>query len=65
MDRVINIIKRNSLMLIGLAVGAIGGFLYWRLIGCSSGTCPITSSPIISSVWGALLGGLVLSSFKK
>lgn len=52
-------------MLIGLAVGAIGGFLYWRLIGCSSGTCPITSSPIISSVWGALLGGLVLSSFKK
>ncbi|WP_394335436.1 hypothetical protein [Massilibacteroides vaginae] len=43
-------------MLIGLAVGAIGGFLYWRLIGCSSGTCPITSSPIISSVWGALLG---------
>ena len=26
-------------------------------------TCPITSSPVNSSIWGAAMGGLLLSSF--
>ena len=47
------------------ALGGLGGgllgFLYWRFVGCSSGTCPITSSPVISSLYGVLLGVLVAS----
>lgn len=29
----------------------------------TTGTCPITSSPVNSSIWGAAMGGLLLSSF--
>ena len=57
--------KRHWLTLLGIALGAAGGFLYWNFIGCTTGTCPITSSPITSSVWGAIIGGLLLSSFQK
>lgn len=57
--------KRHWLTLLGIALGAAGGFLYWNFIGCTTGTCPITSSPINSSVWGAIIGGLLLSSFQK
>ena len=41
----------------------VGGYLYWRYVGCTTGTCPITSSPVNSSIWGAAMGGLLLSSF--
>ncbi|MEF9923892.1 MAG: DUF6132 family protein [Muribaculaceae bacterium] len=51
--------------IIGGVIGAIGGFLYWFYIGCSTGTCPITSSPVISTIWGAIIGALLLSSFTK
>ncbi len=58
-----NIFKQHWLLLLGVIVGTIGGYLYWHFIGCNNGTCPITSSPINSSIAGALLGGLVLTSF--
>lgn len=60
-----NFLCNHKLTLIGVVVGALGGFLYWNFVGCSGGSCPITSSPILSTVWGALIGGLLLSSFKK
>lgn len=60
-----NILKKYGLTLLGIAVGALGGYLYWRFVGCSSGTCPITSSPLNSSIWGALMGGLVFNMFQK
>ena len=65
MKRAGEILKEQVLALIGIILGAIGGYLYWHYIGCVSGTCPITSSPIMSTIWGALLGGLLLSMFKK
>jgi len=45
--------------IIGIAVGGILGFLYYKFIGCNSGACPITSNPYISVVWGALIGFLI------
>jgi len=51
--------------LIGIALGALAGFLYWRFVGCSSGTCPITSKWINSTLYGALMGALLGSSTKK
>lgn len=41
---------------IGLSLGAVAGFTYYATIGCSSGGCPITSNPWISTGWGALIG---------
>ena len=36
--------------------GALLGFLYYRFVGCKSGTCPITSNPYISILYGAAMG---------
>ena len=44
--------------LIGIAVGALGGLAWYRLVGCYSGACPITSSPYISALYGAVIGYL-------
>lgn len=51
--------------MLGVAVGAVGGYLYYYFIGCNSGTCAITSKPLNSTLYGALMGGLLLSTFKK
>jgi hypothetical protein len=51
--------------IIGLIIGAAGGYLYYRSIGCSTGACPITSNPWISVMWGAMVGLLIGSTFKK
>jgi len=48
---------------IGIIVGAMGGFFYWKFIGCASGACPITSNKYVSTIYGAVMGGLLLSSF--
>ena len=58
-------IKNNILYLIGGIIGALGGYIYYIYIGCDSGSCSITSSPTMSVIWGALMGGLLLSIFKK
>ena len=59
------LIKNYWLIAIGILTGVAGGYLYWQQIGCVSGTCPITSSPINSSLYGAMMGGLLFSMFRK
>ncbi len=39
--------------------GAVLGFAYYKLVGCRTGSCPITSSPVVSTLYGALLGYLL------
>lgn len=56
---------KYKLELIGLIIGAIAGYLYYYFVGCSSGTCAITSKPLNSTLYGAVLGILLFSSFKK
>lgn len=58
-------ILQNKLIIVGVIIGAILGFLYSYFIGCSTDTCAITSKPIKSALYGALLGGLISSIFKK
>ena len=58
-------LSKYRLGIIGLFIGAIAGWCYWRFVGCSSGNCPITSRPLNSAVYGAVMGALALSIFKK
>lgn len=54
-----NFVRKHKLALILTVAGAIGGFLYWRFIGCTSGTCPIKSVWYGSTAWGMVAGYLV------
>ena len=55
----------NKFIIIGVLLGAIAGFLYWKQIGCTSGTCLITSKWHNSTAYGAIMGGLLFSMFRK
>ena len=39
--------------------GAVGGWLYYRYVGCATGTCAITSSPWLSVGFGCVFGSLL------
>lgn len=43
-------------MVLGVLLGAAAGFGYYKFIGCSTGGCPLTSNPWISTGFGALTG---------
>ena len=58
-------LKKYRLWIIGGIAGAIAGYSYYYFVGCASGTCMITSRPLNSSLYGALMGGLLLSMFRK
>jgi hypothetical protein len=60
-----NWFSNNKFYVIGAIPGAIAGFLYWKIVGCESGTCMITSKPVNSMLYGALMGALLLGMFKK
>lgn len=47
---------------VGIVVGALGGFLWQRLVGCRTGACPLTANPWLSTLYGALLGLMVSTS---
>ncbi len=55
----------NKLYFIGALIGALSGFLYWNYVGCLTGTCAITSSPVNSSLYFAAVGAVLFGSFKK
>lgn len=50
------------LTFIGILIGAGAGYLYYYYVGCTGGTCAITSRPIPSTLYGAMMGGLLLSA---
>jgi hypothetical protein len=58
-------ILKYKLTLLGILLGAAVGFAYYYYVGCASGSCAITSRPLNSTLYGALLGGLLLNIFQK
>ncbi|MEE4114708.1 MAG: DUF6132 family protein [Marinilabiliaceae bacterium] len=51
--------KKNIPLLLAVLLGALGGFLYWKFIGCESGTCKIKSVWYWSTLYGAVFGYLI------
>ena len=49
-------------LFLSITIGAIAGFSYYYFVGCASGTCAITGSPYISSLWGAAMGYFLVNS---
>ncbi len=57
--------KAILLTVAGIAIGALAGYIYYLEIGCLSGSCPITSKPLNSTLYGGLMGGLLFNTFVK
>lgn len=47
----------------GVIIGGALGFLYYKLVGCPTGSCPITRNPIHSTLYGAVMGMLLSTAF--
>jgi hypothetical protein len=50
---------------LAIVAGAATGFGYWYFVGCTSGSCAITSSPVNSSLYGGIMGILLLNAFSS
>jgi len=57
--------KKFSMPALGITIGGAMGWAYWYWVGCESGACPITSHPLNSSLYGAVVGVLLFSTFNK
>jgi len=51
-----NFFIKHKFSLLFLIPGIIGGYLYWRYVGCLSGTCPLKSNWYFTILFGALIG---------
>lgn len=64
---------RKFIVPVFVALGVFVGFLYWKFIGCTSGTCPIFSQWHLTSIYGGFVGyvvgdfikGLLIKKTKK
>ena len=56
--------KRKMIITIGVIVGGVAGFLYWKYVGCGTGNCAITSVWYKSTLYGMLMGGMIFDLIK-
>ncbi len=47
------------MIIVGTIIGGIAGYFYWKYIGCSSGSCAITSVWYKSTLYGMFMGGMI------
>lgn len=57
--------KKYRLTILGIVLGAVFGYLYYHFVGCASGTCAITSKPLNSTLYVAMMGGVLFNIFEK
>ena len=62
MKKYSNILLKRVAPVLG---GAVLGYLYYFYIGCNSGHCPISSDPLISTVYGGVIGLLIAFPVKS
>ncbi|MEI6972239.1 MAG: DUF6132 family protein [bacterium] len=48
--------------IVGAVAGGLTGYSLYRFVGCSSGACPLTSNPWMSTIFGILVGGMLAGS---
>ncbi len=58
-------ILNNFWSIVGGFFGGLFGYFYWRDIGCATGTCPITSKPLNSIIYFAVLGYFMIGTISQ
>ena len=43
-------------VVLGILLGGSLGFVYQKLVGCRTGTCPLTATPLRAILYGAVVG---------
>lgn len=59
---------RNHMMIrigLGILLGALAGYALHKWVGCSTGACPLTANPFVSTLYGAILGALFTSNLNS
>jgi len=49
--------------LLAIVIGGALGYLYYKKVGCPNGSCPITANPYITTIYGSVLGSVLVSMF--
>lgn len=58
MKQALSFLRSNAIGLALIALGLAGGYLYYRLTLCQTGSCPLTSTPYYTMFLGGLMGAL-------
>ncbi|MBU0710424.1 hypothetical protein KJ762_03290 [bacterium] len=51
--------NKMTVRIITVIAGGALGFAYYKFIDCRTGSCPLTSNPYISILWGSLMGFII------
>lgn len=57
--KLLNLYKWFVKVRVGIVLGAIAGYFYYSFYGCTEGACHVTSSPVLSPIYGMMVGALV------
>jgi hypothetical protein len=57
-------LRKHIITIIFSVAGTTGGFLYWKFVGCASGTCMIRSVWYFATLYG-LVSGWVIGSLAE
>lgn len=58
MKQALSFLRSKAIGLALIALGLVGGYLYYRLTLCQTGSCPLTSTPYYTMFLGGLMGAL-------
>ena len=58
-------LNKHKLTFLGLALGAMCGFLYYYFFGRHYNNSSITSRPIYSTLYGTVMGALLFTFLKE
>ena len=51
-------------LLIGAAAGGVLGYGWHKLVGCRTGNCPLTATPVAATLYGMVIGILIAVSYR-
>jgi hypothetical protein len=58
-------LKNYRWSIVGVLLGSMAGYAYYYFVGCANGHCIISSKPVNSTLYGAVMGWLFAGSFQK
>lgn len=59
------LLKKHLKPILFAVGGALAGLAYYYFVGCSTGTCPLTSNPFIAMLYMGFVGWLLSGIFGK